>query len=146
MDTEQADTYRSKVDWWIAVLMTVVPFIHIPLGVWAIFRGHPGIGVMVIFWGLIMGVIIIALSWPCHYTLDSERLTIRSGLMTDPIRFTNIDSIAECQTWMPGPALSLDRVRVDLKDGSTRILSPTRKKEFIERVVAAIQERSVDLA
>lgn len=139
-DTEE-QVYPSKVDWWIGAIMILAPLIHLPLGVWVITQGQTMLGVGLIFWGFIIGGIITSLTWPCQYTLTGSKLIIRSGLMTDPIGYSKIVSIEESGSWMSAPALSLDRVKIELKDGSHRLISPEKKEEFIEKVRRSIESK-----
>lgn len=138
----EAIVYPSKIDWWIGLIMIGAPLIHLPLGVWVLFTGQAIIGIGLIFWGFIMGAIIVSLTWPCHYTLSDSKLTIRSGLVTDPINLSRIKSIEPSRSIMAAPALSMDRVSIELTDGTHRLISPSRKEEFIAAVQKEISSRS----
>jgi hypothetical protein len=134
--------YPSKIDWWIGLIMIGAPLVHLPLGVWVLFTGQAIIGIALIFWGFIMGAIIVSLTWPCHYTLSDSMLTIRSGLVNDPIHLSRIKSIEPSSSIMAAPALSMDRVMIELTDGTHRLISPSRKDQFIETVQKEIDSRS----
>ncbi|MEO0415776.1 MAG: PH domain-containing protein [Verrucomicrobiota bacterium] len=133
-DSEKAEVYRSKVDWWVGVLLTFSPAIHLPLAIWVMTKGNILFGFILIFWGLIMAGIISMLLFPCHYEIKGPKLTIRSGMVNDPIMLHRIESVEPTKSWVPAPALSLDRLDIRLQDGTKRIISPKDKEGFLAAI------------
>lgn len=91
-------------------------------------------GILLIFWTFIILAILMALSFPCKYLLSDSKLTIRSGMVTDPIYLSSIESLTKVRNAKAAPALSLDRVELKLKDGTERVISPKERDEFLAEV------------
>ena len=134
--------YPSKIDWWIAALIVLAPFVHFPLGIWVLIQGKPLFGILLTFWGLIILVFLLCLCFPCKYVVSEKYLTIRIGLVTDQIGLSQIEEVKGTNTWLAAPALSLDRVEVKLKDGTKRIISPRDKKGFMDRISESISQNA----
>ncbi|MDF1754310.1 MAG: PH domain-containing protein [Verrucomicrobiales bacterium] len=141
MENEET-VFPSKIDWWVGLLMALVPFIHLPLGVMVMVKGQVMFGFILIFWGMIVAAIIAALSFPCRYVLSPTTLTIRSGLVTDSFSLSKITGIKKSRTAQASPALSLDRLELSLNDDTKRVISPSRQDEFIAAIEAAIQRNA----
>ena len=89
---------------------------------------------------MIIAAVIAGLNYPCRYILGESSLTIRSGMVTDNVGFSQIKSIEPKRSMTAAPALSLDRVEISLNDDTKRVISPSDQDEFISRVRAKINQ------
>lgn len=130
-------SFPSKIDWWVALLLLFAPGIHLPLAIWVMSKGLPLFGVGLIVWGLIILVVILAMSFPCKYDVSEEHLVIRSGMFSDKIRLSKIEQIEPKRSWGASTALSVDRLELKLNDDSIRLISPKDKAGFTTAVQRA---------
>jgi hypothetical protein len=89
-----------------------------------------GAGVITIITGLGVGGLTALLALPCHYTLTDERLIIRCGLLTDEVPLRRIKQAEKSSSLWSAPALSLQRIKLTLDDGS-RVISPLDRDQFL---------------
>ncbi|HWZ35040.1 MAG TPA: PH domain-containing protein, partial [Mucilaginibacter sp.] len=67
-----------------------------------------------------------------YYTIDGEMLHIRSGFMINThIEIDRIKSIAETNSILSGPALSLDRIEIFYNKYDSVMISPPDKVQFV---------------
>ncbi len=132
--------FPSRIDWWVTLLLIGAPVIHLPLGIWVITMGKVLIGVGLIVWGLILGVVILFLNWPCHYALKDSGLAIRSGMVNESIGFSRIQAVVKISSIKPAPALSKHRLKLTLSDKTERMISPKELDEFTELMRQKIDE------
>ena len=70
-----------------------------------------------------------------NYTIESDELTIKCGfLFNKTIDIKTIKKITETNNPLSSPATSLDRLEINYGEFDTVIISPKRKKEFIENI------------
>lgn len=69
------------------------------------------------------------------YTIESDELTIKCGfLFNKTIDIKTIKKITETNNPLSSPATSLDRLEINYGKCDTVIISPKKKKEFIENI------------
>ncbi len=69
------------------------------------------------------------------YTIESDELTIKCGfLFNKTIDIKTIKKITETNNPLSSPATSLDRLEINYGKFDTVIISPKKKKEFIENI------------
>jgi Ca2+/Na+ antiporter len=69
------------------------------------------------------------------YTIESDELTIKCGfLFNKTIDIKTIKKITETNNSLSSPATSLDRLEINYGKFDTVIISPKKKKEFIENI------------
>ena len=133
MDAEES-VYPSKIDWWIGLLLFLLPVLHLPAGIFVLLQGKVVFGLLIIFLGLGMAAFFVALSFPCNYTLTKNRFRLRSGMISEEISLERISEVRESNSIAAAPALSLQRVELRLKDGSFRLISPRDRTRFIAEI------------
>lgn len=70
-----------------------------------------------------------------NYTIESDELTIKCGfLFNKTIDIKTIRKITETNNPLSSPATSLDRLEIKYGKFDTVIISPKKKKEFIENI------------
>jgi len=124
--------FRSKVDWWLGLLLVAVPLVELTVLFSALRSGEreavtPGaVGVLVV--AAIYGLLLI----PVRYGLSDECLVVRFGVVRRRIRLDSIDEVRRTHNPLAAPALSLDRlsIRTDRGPGSS-LISPLEREEFL---------------
>ena len=121
--------YPSRVDLWLKVVIFGVPLGVVTLGAYLLTQSVGG-GVTTIIAGLVVGGVSALLTLPCHYTLTDDRLIIRCGVLTDEVPLRRIKHAEKSHSVWSSPALSLQRIKLTLDDGS-RVISPLDRDQFL---------------
>lgn len=132
-------TYNSKIDAWL-IMLTVLLLSSM------LFRGLMSLRFSVAYAIMVLAVfgfsvlILLLFCYPCRYTLKIDHLLIQMGALRFRVDYADITRIEPSRSWWSGPALSLQRVRID--HGRRFVLvSPMQRDRFI----AELQSR-VDVA
>lgn len=132
--------YKSKVDLWLALVLAGVPVLMIVLGVLALSHsataGWIQIGVSVFVGGL-----IVALSYPCDYTLGETDLRIRCGIINETIPYSKIRKAELSNAAWSAPALSLSRIKLTTEDG-TQLISPLGREVFLKELLSRLEAKA----
>lgn len=75
---------------------------------------------------------------PCRYTLLDDSLSIRCGVYFTRIPLDRIRAIEPSRSWLSGPALSLQRIKVSTAS-RYYLISPADRDRFIEELTAAVK-------
>jgi hypothetical protein len=124
-------TFRSKVDWWLATVLlaaatasliavAMVAKLQSPLAALAV---SP---LLLLTVGLPMWVL-----WATCYGIDGSDLHIRSGPFAWRVPLRDIQAITPTRNPLSSPALSLDRLRLDVAGKRSIMVSPRDKQRFI---------------
>lgn len=130
--------YRSKVDWWLGLILIGSMGLMIGVALEPIVQGKG------IDWGItivaILTLLIILPLFFMKYVLYSDHLYISCGIYGKMrIPYEMIQNIKETHNPLSSMAMSLDRIQIDyLENGVHRmmLISPVRKKEVIEKIEA----------
>jgi len=122
--------YVSRIDRWL-VLVVVAVIALMLADAWALRVVAPRESLLVAVAMIGAVALLLALSWPCTYTLTDSQLVIRSGLMRLRIAYDDITGVEFSRSLWAGPALSLRRVKVRFA-GRFILLSPADRERFIE--------------
>jgi hypothetical protein len=126
--------FESKRDWWLVVLLRVMPLVVLAIVGYAWYMTHHEIG------GPIAGVIVLlvfeiflfeSIMRSTYYVIEGDTLRIRSSFLTWRVPIAKIRSITPTRSALSSPALSVDRLRIDY-DGKQIMVSPAEKQQFIE--------------
>jgi hypothetical protein len=128
--------YPSKVDWWLPVVLTIPPILDLGIGIFLL-SINKQLGLVVIALGVVIGIVIAALVFPCRYTVTDTEVLIRCGLIHQRIALRDIVGVTPTSNPLSAPALSLQRVRIDLKQGY-RLVSPADRAGFIREIEGEI--------
>lgn len=128
--------YRSRIDWWIAVLLMLPPF-----------AGFAILGeamVQIDFDGVIVGILVltfvfalyVGLVFPIRYRIEQDKLLIQSGLLRQRVPLEQIESVFPTRNPLSGPAMSLDRLQVNRVGKGCRpiLISPCDREAFLEEL------------
>lgn len=124
-------TYRSKIDWWLQVILVAAIGLGILGCISAVMSGRENalwtaVPTAIFAIGLPVWVLIST-----RYTLDGEVLVIRSGPFKWKVPVAEITAITPTRNPLSSPALSLDRLRIDYGGGKSVMVSPKDKERFI---------------
>jgi Bacterial PH domain len=127
-----ARCYRSKVDAPLAVL-ALAPLL---LALYLVSSlpapaGHTLVRLLAVC--LLAGVLFFAL-WVLlvtHYTIDGTTLAVRSGPFRWVIALREIRAVTATRDPKTGPALSLERLRIEHADGAALLVSPRDMAAFL---------------
>lgn len=133
--------YPSKVDAWLATTILGGLLGIIGLAVYLFFF-HIWAGVFVLICALVSGLIIYACGVPCRYTLKQDHLHIQAGLVQDTVPYGQIIGATHTRNPLSAPALSLDRIKIELKGAgfpNYRLISPVKRDEFIAELLRRVE-------
>lgn len=129
--------YRSAVDIWIVGILVCAPLLVLALGAWAYTR-NPMAGMLQMVIGVLIAVLLALFSRPVTYAIDGEVLRIRCGLLEEALPLVKIRSLALNTSLWNAQGLSVRRVRILLKDGEDRLVSPEDREAFMRDLQAAM--------
>lgn len=121
--------YPSKVDAWLAILLITVPLFVIGFG---IYFGDLTAMILIPI-GLLLAFGFAAIAIPCRYTLTENHLIIQCGILRERIQLQNIRDAVPSSDPLSAPALSLQRVKIELGNGF-RLISPRDRERFIREI------------
>ena len=126
--------YRSKVDWWIALILCMPPVVSIAVCVALVHDGKTselpwGLGRVVLVFGVYFGLI-----FPMRYGLDDTHLLVRFGICSQRIPLVDISEVHPTHNPLSSPALSLDRLHVQFGQGFFKavMISPADRNRFLD--------------
>ena len=132
--------YRSKVDAWLAAvligafLITLITTISVLLLPGAFAVAWWSIVLVLLVWGF-----VLSLLFPLYYEITPTSLLVRSGWIRREIPLNSIQQVFPTRNPLSSPALSLDRLQVDYRQGNLRryiLISPQDKAGFLHNLVA----------
>ena len=133
MNDDSIRWYKSKVDWWIALVLCVPPTVSLIVVVALFWDGKhseipAAIGAILLVCGIYVGLI-----FPMRYGLDNHQLVVRFGLCRQRIPLDNILEVRPTRNPLSSPALSLDRLHVQFGKGFFKavMISPADRQKFL---------------
>lgn len=138
MQSAPVRVYRSAVDKWLLVVIYASPVTLLVIAMVGWMNQKPDVTGTALILSIALMVLNLAITTPCRYTLTSDSLNIRCGLLFRSIPLTQIDKIEPSSSWESAPALSLRRVKITL-DRGYRIISPVDRDLFIKELSDAVQ-------
>lgn len=124
-------SFPSAVDRWLAVVLIGSPVGCVLLGLW-LWTVEPVAGAACVGSGILTGPLILAFL-PCRYILADSELLIRCGFLRQSIPYDRIEKVTPCRSVKGGPALSLNRLRIDHRGGSV-LVSPKDRRGFLSEI------------
>lgn len=78
-------------------------------------------------------VFVVHMFMTTNYTIESNKLTIKCGFLYNKnIDIKTIEKITETNNPLSSPATSLDRLEINYRKFDTVIISPKKKREFVD--------------
>lgn len=139
MDTQR---FRSKVDWWIALILAVG--IVMLVGSFGVsYERLPMNTENAIAFVVVAGATLLLIWIPLatYYDVDKTTLTIVAGPIRWRIPITDITEVEETRSPISAPALSLDRLRIRYTNGKCVMVSPRDKAAFLKSIGHSIRHR-----
>jgi len=138
------NVFRSKVDWWLFLILLSIPGIPMAV-VWTRSAGSPPVSVWTPL--IIAGLLVVAF-FPVRYVIEGETISVQCGLIQwehTAFHVKEVQSVQPSFDILAAPALSLDRLSVDLGFRAGVLISPKDKAGFLRAVQALDPElRLVD--
>ena len=134
--------HRSRVDFLFALLMLVGIFLVdlAAMGTSMVFHlAAPHAIFMSLVGVLCLPVLVLLFLLPMRYTLTSDELMMRSGLLRWHIPLSAIMAAKTRRSLRPAPALSYHRLRIDYREGNRSRsidLSPRDRNRFLSDLVS----------
>lgn len=116
--------YKSKIDWWLIILILVVFGYPIVDGILS--KDY----VLSLVFGLIL-IVFFFLSKTIQYKIDGENLVI----WKTKIDIKTIRKVYRTNNPLSSPALSLDRIAIVYNKFDEVLLSPKEREEFINELL-----------
>ena len=133
---EEGITYRTKIDWWLGILLGGTMVLMLYIVIEPLIHGE-GIQLGMTIVSVITLLIVLPLFF-IKYTFYSTHLLIFCGIYgKERVEYHLIRQMKETKNPISSAAMSLDRLQIDYMEKGyhqTVLISPVRKKEFIEKL------------
>ncbi|WP_445452838.1 PH domain-containing protein [Flavobacterium sp. 25HG05S-40] len=121
-------TYKSKIDWWLGLLLLYPIF----LGISSIIEGD-WMGYLVIVSCLLF---IFFISKSTRYIITKDELIVKCMfIVNERIEISKIKKIEKTNSVLSSPALSLDRIAIKFNKFDEVYISPKEKQAFVDDLV-----------
>lgn len=121
--------YYSKVDWWLVTFLVV----GMSPAVFPLFWTFEWVLLSI---DVVVALFLIEVFRNTKYVIDGEKLIVKTGFkLSSSCDICQIKSITKTRTLLSAPALSLDRLEVKLKGGDVIVISPRKKRAFVEHLL-----------
>jgi Bacterial PH domain len=137
--SENTVWFRSKVDWWLGLLLVVAPAVTLVGGLSA-----PESQRLAALTGtFVLAAVYLGLVFPMRYGITDSELVVRHGLVRQRVKLADITAVIPTRNPISSPALSLDRLRITFGTGFGKnfMISPVDKQQFL--VELALRARLV---
>jgi hypothetical protein len=123
--------YRSKIDTRLGIILVGIPLASL-FAAWQIVHAPTPVRWLLSVPILLLGACLpLSLLFFTTYRINDALLTIRSGFFTWSIPIHLISKIEATNDPASGPALSLDRIRIEYGPAKSVVVSPLRKDDFL---------------
>ncbi len=124
------NTYKTRIDRWLIVVLLVPMLLVVGLGFY-LYPSFPAEALMC--WGTLLfsASLVAVIGFPCEYTLDTDHLLIRSGVIRYRIPYADITHVAKSNSLWSSPAWSLQRIKIDYGTRKFILVSPQDRDAFI---------------
>lgn len=134
--------YVSAVDWWIALLVMMGPVICVGLTGILMQQGRQQDALYCMAAGVFTLLVTGLFTVPCRYTILSDTLSIRCGILLMRVPLDQIKSIELSGSWISGPALSLKRVKISTAS-RFYLVSPVDRERFIDELTQVVKDQAI---
>ena len=133
---EKGIVYRSKIDWWLGLLLCGTAASMIYIALMPVITGK-GVKPWTVIAAMITLLIILPL-FDIKYVFYSTHLLISCGIYGKyRVEYKTIQHMKETKNPLSSAALSLDRLQIDYMENEyhkTILISPVHKKEFMKKL------------
>ena len=135
-DEGEGIVYRSKVDWWLGLILVGSVGVMLWAALEPIVKGR-GVDWTITI-GMVITLLIVLPLFSIKYVLHEDHLFVSCGFyMKARIPYNTICGMKETHNPLSSVAMSVDRIQIDyIENGVHRMMlvSPVRKKEFMEKI------------
>lgn len=132
--------YKSKIDWWVGIVLWVpaIVLVGILVNVAISFSGKDILMLVLLSLPSIFSFLLIgSVFFGTYYLINDGVLTLRCGVMMNTkIKISEITSILPTKTKLSSPALSADRLEIRYGKYGKVVISPENKEAFIAQCKA----------
>lgn len=121
------------MDAWLVVCFASAVLLPLGAATWLAAHDQWRGVVLLAGWGVVLALVVGALSWPLAYTLRADAVHIRSGWLEWDVAYRSLREVAPSWSPLTGPAWSLRRVRLEFADGFI-LVSPDDREVFIQEI------------
>lgn len=142
MSPDTPTRFRSKVDTWLVLLVLATGLLALSTSFPLIARGAPGAMPIA---ASVFAVVVGLPAWliaATHYTFVGNELCIRSGPLQWHIPVGQIHEVTPTRSFLSGPALSMDRLRIDYGRYQSILVSPADRPGFLRELDARRANRT----
>ena len=132
-----ATVHRSKADTWLVAVLAFAIVASIFAAIKVLSVGSLAAWAVAAFIAIIGAGLPLWLLFSTRYTLGHSELVVQSGPFKWRILVADITSVTPSNNPLSSPALSLDRLRIDYGRGSSLMISPSNKDQFVRDIEAA---------
>ena len=133
--------FPAKFDWWLVIVCTVC-FCLPAIEVWLIKDYAPARWFAVVFCA-ILGIPMLYELFFTKYVVTGELLKVHSRMgKTATYDLEKLTSIKPTRSLYSAPAPSLDRLELRFSDGTTLLISPKDKAEFMRLAQSIMQKEA----
>lgn len=139
--TKSETIYPSRVDWWVAGVLAAVLLTPVGIGVrltmvsWVL-------GLVCILFGLLVGALMVRMTFPCRYVLTDEALLVQFGWDEERIPLRRVRDARLSGSILSAPALSMRRVEI-VYDGGSIVISPHDRQGFISDLLSRLSRKEL---
>lgn len=125
-------TFRSKIDWWIFLVLALVLLTQVFIIALVIPGHHPELPAKIVVAIILFAVslLILTILLRTVYRVDRKQLKIYCGPFWWTVNIADIESVVETRSPLSSPALSLDRIRINYGERRWVMISPADKQGF----------------
>ncbi|MEM6886490.1 MAG: PH domain-containing protein [Verrucomicrobiota bacterium] len=139
METK-TEQYPGKVDvWLVAVVVVILLAVLISAGIVSWKTGDYRGLIFVLVCEVVTTSLILLISCPLRYQLDSEKIVVQSGVMRTEVPVDKITGIEKNRNPLSAPAWSLDRLKIHYDNDSYPayiVVSPRDRERFLKQLDA----------
>ncbi len=133
MESAATVWFRSKVDWWLGLLLVLLPVLLV-VNAYAVLQGGVREDVVAMVFALALTAAIYGLLLvPVRYGVAPDELIVRFGVVRQRIALSDITEVHPSRNPLSSPAFSLDRLAIRTGRGALRqtLISPADRETFL---------------
>ena len=127
--------FRSKVDFWLVLVLALALALPTVFAARAVANGGPWLPQVAI--AVALPALFAWMLWPTRYSVAENLVHIQCGPLRWSIDVHTITEVTPSRSLRSGPALSLDRLKIEYGHGRSVLVSPEHREEFIAAIRSA---------
>jgi hypothetical protein len=138
MSDPEVRWFRSKIDWWLGLILVALPLVELGALLAALRSGERDAAIATAAGFAMVAAIYGLLLIPVRYGVSNEHLIIRFGVVRRRIALDAIGEVYATHNPLSSPALSLERLAVRTGAGLSgmSLISPLEREEFLSTLAA----------